>query len=124
MTGLPEVTPQNRLSTTLSRSPLLVHHSIQEILLRHMSPKPVWGQCDKRMLVGALCPVQIGYDMALFGRHSRKPTLLFTRHSTDEGLLLTWCVLPPAAALLRWSVPPSESSSENSELIYRQSEQF
>jgi hypothetical protein len=29
-----------------------------------ISPKPVWGQCDKRMLLGALCPVQLGYDMA------------------------------------------------------------
>ena len=28
-----------------------------------ISPKPVSGQCDKRMLVGALCPVQLGYDM-------------------------------------------------------------
>ncbi len=25
---------------------------------------PVWGQCDKRMLLGALCPVQLGYEMA------------------------------------------------------------
>ena|SRR5271165_4516694 len=33
-------------------------------LLGVISPKPVWGQCDKLMLVGALCPVQIGYEMA------------------------------------------------------------
>jgi hypothetical protein len=37
-----------------ARTPLLVHHSIQEILLRHMSSKPVSGQCDKPMLLGAL----------------------------------------------------------------------
>ena len=29
-----------------------------------ISYKPVSGQCDKRMLLGALCPVQIGYEMA------------------------------------------------------------
>jgi len=29
-----------------------------------ISPKPVSGQYDKRMLLGALCPVQTGCDMA------------------------------------------------------------
>jgi hypothetical protein len=28
-----------------------------------VSPNSVSGQCDKRMLLGALCPVQLGYDM-------------------------------------------------------------
>jgi hypothetical protein len=29
-----------------------------------ISPKPVWGQCDKRMPLEALCPVQLAYEMA------------------------------------------------------------
>jgi hypothetical protein len=29
-----------------------------------ISAKPVSGQCDMLMLLGALCPVQLGYDMA------------------------------------------------------------
>jgi len=29
-----------------------------------MVSKPVSGRCDKLTLLGALCPVQIGYDMA------------------------------------------------------------
>jgi len=28
-----------------------------------ISPKPVWGQCDKRTLLGALCLVRMAYDM-------------------------------------------------------------
>jgi len=37
-----------------------------------ISAKPVWGQCDKRMLLGALCPVQLGYDIAsLFATATR-----------------------------------------------------
>jgi hypothetical protein len=32
--------------------------------LIHSSPNPVSGQCDKGMLLGELCPVQLGYDMA------------------------------------------------------------
>jgi hypothetical protein len=36
---------------------VLVHYVVDELRLQHMSPKSVWGQCDKRMLVGALCPV-------------------------------------------------------------------
>ena len=27
------------------------------------SSKPVYGECDKRVLLGALCPVRFGYDM-------------------------------------------------------------
>ena len=36
--------PQNGLSTTRARSLVLVHHVVGEILLRHMSPKPVSGK--------------------------------------------------------------------------------
>jgi hypothetical protein len=28
-----------------------------------ISSMPVSGQCDQRMLLGTLCPVQLGYDM-------------------------------------------------------------
>jgi hypothetical protein len=41
--------------------------------IRLTSPNPVSGQCARRMLLGALCPVQLGYDMAC----SRQQSLNF-----------------------------------------------
>jgi hypothetical protein len=43
---------------TLAKRTLQTNHVDGEIRLWHMSPKPVSGQCDMRMLFGALCPVQ------------------------------------------------------------------
>jgi hypothetical protein len=31
-----------------------------------ISAKMVWGQRGKRMPIGALCPVQLGYDMGRY----------------------------------------------------------
>ena len=39
-----------RRDAKFPRSPLVGHYVVGEILLRHMSSKPVSGQCDKRML--------------------------------------------------------------------------
>src|SRR5271165_1371536 len=46
--NIPLVMPPRQFSTMRARSLLLVHHGIREILLPHMSPKPVYGQ----LLVG------------------------------------------------------------------------
>jgi hypothetical protein len=53
-----------------------------------ISPKPVWGQCAKRMLLGALSLGRVGYDVA----KRRKLSFAWSVLEDDFGAFPVSCV--------------------------------